>query len=66
MLEKEGLFMLKPVYDFFIGHGNYLGLAYETFSVSYKIYRNTYKETTVQHNELPLKDAIDQKLCLGL
>ena len=65
VLQKEGIFFLKPINDFFFGVMNYLYLLKETVSVSYKAYRNTYKETPVQRNELPIKDAIEQKLNLG-
>ena len=65
MLEREGIFFLNPVNDLLCRHRNYIYVDEETVSVAYKTYRNTYKGTPVQQNELPIRDAIKQKLNLG-
>merc|ERR1712176_1640980 len=44
VLEQEGLFFLRPVYDVVFQDVNYLKLPRSSVSVCYKVYDNTYKD----------------------
>ena len=66
MLEHEGLFFLRPVYELlFQNSDNCLILPRSIVRVSYKVYHNTYKGFQIGSNDLSLEDAVNQQLTPG-
>ena len=67
MLEQEGMFFLRPVYEllFETGQFGYLKLSRSSVNVCYKTYHNTYKGIQVGLDDLSLQDAGDQGLTPG-
>ena len=67
MLEKAGLFFLRPVHELLFGTGisAFLGLR-SRVSVCYKTYDNTYKDgIQVGPDNLSLRDAVKKGLTPG-
>ena len=65
MLEQEGLFFIKPVYDLLFDH-YYLKLPRSSVSVCYKTYDNIYKDgNQIGPDGLPLDDAVEKGLTPG-
>ena len=65
VLEQEGLFLLRPVYELLFEDDEYLDLSRSSVSVSYKTYYNTHKGTQIKTNVLSLQTAVDQELTPG-
>ena len=68
VLEEQGLFFLRPVYQllFEIGLSGFLELLRPSVSVFYKIYNNTYKDgIQVGPDGLSLHDAVEKGLTPG-
>ena len=66
VLEAEGLFFLRPVYELFFGDDSFfLQLPRSSVRVCYKSYYNTYKGIQIGPNDLSLDDAVNQGLTPG-
>ena len=65
MLEQEGLFFLRPVYELLFDGDEYLNLPRSSVRVCYKAYHNTYKGIQIGPNDLSLKVAVNQELTPG-
>ena len=65
VLEQEGLYLLRPVYELLFEDDDYLYLSRSSVNVYYRTYYNTFKGNEIKTNDLSLQIAVDQELTPG-